>query len=72
MHMTNLLSVGLPSTLGSYLRLTKLVFGEDSPAVVYLNEQIAEAPAGAEEEVLAAESQMLYVISEIHRKGYKK
>jgi len=68
----NNLSVGLPSTLGSYLKLTVLVFGPESPAVTYLKEQIAEAPAGEEEEVLAAESQMLYVISEIHSKGYKK
>jgi hypothetical protein len=65
----NKLSIGEDSTLGSYLKLTALFFGKDSPAVAYLKDEIAKAPNGEREEVLVDESQMVYVLSHIHFKG---
>jgi hypothetical protein len=61
----NTLSVGLPSTLGSYLELCDLCFGKDSKPSEYFRKQIAESPNGAAEEVLAAESQMMYLIGSL-------
>lgn len=58
------LSVGLDSTLGSYRELSRLTFGEDSKAVAYLDKKIAEQ--GADEEVIADESQMLALLASIH------
>lgn len=57
------LSTGEESTLGEYRKLSAAFFGEDSKAVQYLDEQIAKAPNGADEEVLADEGQMVYMLS---------
>jgi len=56
------LSTGADSTLGNYLDLTNAFFGKDSPQAKFLNDKIAESPNGREEEVIAAESQMLYLL----------
>lgn len=63
------LSTGDPSTLGSYLKLATAVFGDDSAAVTYLNKQIAKHPKGEEEPVIAAESQMVNLLAQIHIRG---
>lgn len=57
-----MLSVGLPSTLKSYLILCKAVFGEDSVQTKFIQDKISESPNGEDEEVLAAESQMVYLL----------
>jgi hypothetical protein len=62
----NKLSTGQDSTLASYLGMTKMFFGEDSAAVEFLNKKVAESPNGVNEEVVAAESQMLYLLAQIH------
>lgn len=59
------LSIGLPSTLGSYLDLSKTFFGEDSPQYQFIQGKIAESPNGRDEEVIAEESQMLYLLGSL-------
>jgi hypothetical protein len=56
------LSTGAPSTLGSYRKLCLVFFGPDSAPVRYFDEQIAKSPEGYDEEVIADESQMMYLI----------
>lgn len=59
------LSTGVDSTLGNYLDLTNATFGKDSPQAKFLDKKIAESPNGREEEVIAAETQMLYVLASL-------
>jgi len=56
------LSTGMPSTLGSYLTLCNIFFGDDSAQVRFINQKIASNPNGADEEVVADESQMMYLL----------
>lgn len=56
------LSTGQPSTLGSYLDLCDIFFGLDSKQSKFLMEKIKETPNGKDEEVIAAESQMMYLL----------
>ncbi len=61
------LTTGDDSTLGNYLKLTKAVFGVDSPATKFLEKEIEKSTNGENEEVIAAESQMLYLLAEKHK-----
>jgi len=56
------LSTGQPSTLGSYLKLCNIFFGEDSVQAKFINQKIASNPNGVDEEVVADESQMMYLL----------
>ena len=56
------LSTGQPSTLGSYLKLCEVFFGADSVQAKFINEKIATHAAGADEEVVVEESQMMYLL----------
>ena len=56
------LSTGHDATLGNYLKLATAFFGEESKAVKFLNEKIAESPNGENEEVAADETQMVYLL----------
>jgi hypothetical protein len=67
-NMTNL-SIGLPSTLGSYLQLCNIFFGEESVQVRFINQKIAASPNGADEEVVAEESQMMYLLFNLPPEG---
>lgn len=60
------LSTGHPSTLASYLDLSRAVFGNDSGAIRYLETKIAESPRGGLEEVVADEGQMIYLLGQKH------
>lgn len=64
--MTHKLSTGDDSTLGSYRKLASIFFGENSKAVTFLDEKIAGSPEGENEEVLADERQMVYVLGMMH------
>ena len=55
------LSTGDDSTLGNYRKLAAVFFGEDSGGVKYLDKKIAEQ--GEEEEVVADEGQMIYLLA---------
>lgn len=56
------LSTGQDSTLGTYLKLCEVVFGKDSQQTRFIEKKISESPNGADEEVIAEESQMLYLL----------
>jgi len=56
------LSTGHDSTLGNYLILAKAVLGEESKAVSFLREKIQSSPNGENEEVVVAETQMIYLL----------
>lgn len=58
----NTLSTGQPSTLGSYLKLCEVFFGEDSVQARFIRDKITSNPNGADEEVVAEESQMMYLL----------
>lgn len=57
------LSTGDDSTLGNYRKLSVAFFGEDSGAVKFLDEKIAESPNGEGEEVIADEGQMVMMLA---------
>ena len=63
------LSTGMPSTLGSYLKLCNIFFGEDSVQAKFINQKIATNPNGADEEVVAEESQMMYLLVNLPPEG---
>jgi len=63
--MSNL-STGDPATLGSYLKLSIIVYGEESNAVKFLKDKIKNSPEGEHEEVIADESQMIVALTTIH------
>lgn len=58
----NKLSTGHDSTLGNWRSLCLVVFGEGSKQIAFLDEQIAKAPKGADEAVIADERQFLHVL----------
>jgi hypothetical protein len=55
-----MLSIGLPSTLGSYLKFCDLFYGEDSVQSKFIQQKIDSHKNGVDEEVIADESQILY------------
>lgn len=57
-------------TLGDYRAMAKLLFGEDSEATKFLEKKIAEQ--GANEEVVAHESQMMILLGTLHEKKDEK
>lgn len=59
----NMLSIGLPSTLGSYLKLCTLFFGDNSAQAQFIQHKVNQY--GLDEEVIADESQMLYLLSSL-------
>ena len=61
------LSTGDDSTLGNHRKLAVAAFGEDSAAVKFLDEKIKEQ--GEDEEVIQDESQVMYLLANIHLKG---
>jgi len=60
------LSTGDDSTLGNYKKMAVAVFGEDSKAVGFLNDKISLSPQGENEEVIAPESQMIYLLGSMN------
>lgn len=56
------LSTGQPSTLGSYLKLCEVFFGDDSVQYRFIRDKIDTNPNGADEEVVVEESQMMYLL----------
>ncbi len=65
----NTLSTGQPSTLGSYLKLCNIFFGEESEQAKFIMAKIASNPNGADEEVVAEESQMMYLLFNLPPEG---
>lgn len=65
----NTLSTGMPSTLGSYLKLCDAFFGPESIQAKFIQEKIASNPRGADEEVIADEHQMMYLLFNLPPEG---
>jgi hypothetical protein len=63
------MSTGQDSTLGEYRKMAKIFFGEESAAITFLDKKITESPNGKDEEVIAAESQMVHLLGQIHLQG---
>lgn len=61
------LSTGQDSTLGNYRGLASVFFGKDSEAVKFLDKKIAESKNGENEEVLADETQMIYLLMSLDK-----
>jgi hypothetical protein len=66
------LSTGDDSTLGNYFKLSFAVFGPNSKATQFINERIKISPNGENEEVIAEETQMVYVLGQLHLQGETK
>ena len=62
------MSTGAAATLGNYRKIAIVIFGVDSKAVKFLNDKIKASPNGENEEVLAPESQMVYLLGTINFK----
>lgn len=60
-----MLSNGMPSTLKSYKKLTEQFFGKGSAQAEFVNDKISDSPNGADEEVIADESQMLMLLGSL-------
>lgn len=60
------LSTGKDSTLGNWYELCYTFFGEDSPATQFIAEKIANSEKGKDEEVIADEGQLLYMLGKMH------
>lgn len=63
------LSTGQDSTLATYLKLCDVVFGTDSVQSKFILEKITTSPNGANEEVIADESQMMYLLVNLPAEG---
>ena len=63
------LSTGQDSTLGSYLKLCNIFFGEESEQTKFIIAKIASNPNGVDEEVIAEESQMMYLLFNLPPEG---
>jgi hypothetical protein len=61
------LSTGHDSTLGNYRKLAVVFFGPASEAVEYLDRKIAESPNKEDEEVIAAESQVIHLLASMEK-----
>lgn len=59
------LSTGDDATLGNYKKLATVFFGPDSKAVEFLDDKIAKSPNGENEEIIANEGQMVYLLRTI-------
>ena len=65
----NKLSTGQDATLGNYRALVSMMFGNDSGATKFLDREIAESPNGRDEEVLADERQMIYLLAQLNKES---
>lgn len=63
------ISDSLDSTLGNWLLVSKMTFGDESAASIFLRQKIAQADAGFDEEVIADERQMLVLLMAVHEQG---
>lgn len=56
-------------TLGYHYSNARAVFGEDSPAVKYLQEKADQSSKGFDSEVIVPEPQVVYLLGQIHFRG---
>lgn len=53
-------------TLGYHRVMAVAVFGADSPAVKFLDQKIKDSPNGEHERVIVHETQVVYLLSQLH------
>jgi len=63
----NMLSIGMPSNLKSYKTLCDLFFGPESVQASFISKKISQSPNGEDEEVIADESQVLYLLQSMNQ-----
>ena len=61
-----MMSTGDPATLGNYLKMSNLYFGEDSKASEFLRKKIKDSPIGEEDEVIVDERQMVHLLMNLN------
>jgi hypothetical protein len=59
------MSTGGEATLGNYRKIATVVFGEDSKAIKFLDDKIANSPYKENEEVIADERQMMQLLASL-------
>ena len=59
------ISTGEPNTLKTWRKIALALGGEGSEAVKFFDEKIANSPHGEDEKVIANETQVLYLISQM-------
>lgn len=59
------ISTGEPNTLKTWRKIALALGGEDSRAVKFFDEKIASSPHGEDEKVIADETQVLYLITQM-------
>jgi hypothetical protein len=59
------ISTGEPNTLKTWRKIALALGGENSSVVKFFDEKIANSPHGEDEKVIAAEEQMLILISQM-------
>ena len=62
------LSTGQNSTLGSYLDMAVATMGDDSKAAIFLQGRVDKATNGRDEEVIADETQMIFMLSNMNKR----
>lgn len=67
--MTDLGRLNKKQTLKYHYDISKIVFGESSEAVKFLEEKAKESPNGFDEEVVANEGQVVHLLMSLHFKG---
>lgn len=65
----NTLSIGMPSNLRSYKTLCDTFFGPESVQAKFIADKIHQSPNGEDEEVIADESQMMYLLATMEDKS---
>lgn len=56
------ISTGEDATLATYRKIALVMFGENSKAVKFFDDKIKDSPNGENEEVIADERQVIYLI----------
>lgn len=64
------LSTGQDSTYKNYIILAETFFGKDSASVAFLKDRMSAAQETEDAEIIAPESQMIFLLNEIHHKGF--
>lgn len=60
------------NTLGFHRKMAAIVFGEESPAVAYLDEKIKDDPSGMYGEIIVDEGQLVLLLFALDKTGGAK
>jgi hypothetical protein len=64
--MTNTISTGEPATLGTYRKIALAISGDETSKVVkFFDDKIQKSPKGEDEEVIASETQVMFIIGQL-------